>query len=324
MELILDNLRGDYVQLVRHVAHGGKPVETRGLATRELTGVTLVFPNVLNPLLPIGVGRGVNARLAAIEALQLISGTQRHDLVRRVTPNFDAVLVDQADPDYGAYGPRIVTQLGDCVDILAADPTTRRAVIAIWNKGDLTHDGDRPCTVFMQFLVRDNGFGPALELHTHMRSQDVWLGVPYDVFMFTQLQHTVAFILGYPVGQFVHHTTSLHIYETDLSKVDKLHSPYDEPGDDPKALSAVEGVELPLGVQCARESPGADHTGVDLYALDVASYLLEGSANEDEQSRNPWYAEVLARVHDSYTPPPPPPPATAAAVSPATFSAASK
>lgn len=315
MELILDNLRGDYVQLVKHVASSGKPVETRGLATRELTGVTLVFPNVLNPLLPVGVGRGVNARLAAIEALQLISGTQRHDLVRRVTPNFDAVLVDQADPDYGAYGPRIVTQLGDCVDVLATDPTTRRAVIAIWNEGDLTHDGDRPCTVFMQFLVRDNGFGPALELHTHMRSQDVWLGVPYDVFMFTQLQHTVAFILGYPAGQFVHHTTSLHIYETDLAKVDNLRAPNTDVVD----ATATAGVELPLGVQCAREAPGADHTGVDLYALDVASYLLEGSANEDERARNPWYDEIMTHVHDDFERV-----NTLASVVPATFSAVSK
>lgn len=295
MELVLNDLREGYVSLVNVIAQAGKPVVSRGLATREVTGVSLVFPNVLNPLLPVGVGRGVNARLAAIEALQLISGIQRHDLIQVVTPGFESVLVDQANPDYGAYGPRIIEQVGDCMDILHADPTTRRAVISIWNEKDLTHHGDRPCTVFLQFLVRNNGFGPALELHTYMRSQDVWLGVPYDIFMFSQLQHTVAFILGYPAGQLVHHATSMHIYETDLSKVDKLY----EPGDvvDLDSVSTMTGLELPLGVQCARESPGADHTGVDLHALDVASYLLEGSANEDENARNPWYAEVMAHVH---------------------------
>lgn len=297
MEFILNDLRGDYVNLVKHVTHSGKPVVSRGLATRELTAVSLVFPNVLNPLLPVGVGRGVNARLAAIEALQLISGVQRHDLVQQVTPGFDSVLVDQENPDYGAYGPRIITQVGDCIDILNADPTTRRAVIAIWNELDLTHTGDRPCTVFMQFLVRDNGFGPALELHTHMRSQDVWLGVPYDIFMFTQLQHTVAFILGLPAGQFVHHTTSLHIYETDLSKVDKLYAPDDIT--DLNAVSTTTGLELPLGVQARRNmmTPLGAPLEPDLYPLDVASYLLEGNASEDEQARNPWYSEIMAHVH---------------------------
>lgn len=292
MELVLNDLREGYVSLVNVIAQAGKSVVSRGLATREVTGVSLVFPNVLNPLLPVGVGRGVNARLAAIEALQLISGIQRHDLIQAVTPGFESVLVDSTNPDYGAYGPRIIEQVGDCLDILHADPTTRRAVISIWNERDLTHHGDRPCTVFLQFLVRDNGFGLALELHTYMRSQDVWLGVPYDIFMFSQLQHTVAFILGYPAGQLVHHATSMHIYETDLSKVDKLY----EPTGDVDCVT-TSGLELPLGVQCARESPNADHTGVDLHALDVAGYLLEGSANEDENARNPWYAEIMAHVH---------------------------
>lgn len=318
MEFILDNLRGDYVHLVRHVAFAGKAVETRGLKTRELTAVTLIFKDVTSPLLPVGVGRGVNTRLAAIEALQLISGIQRHDLIRAVTPGFESVLVDQDNPDYGAYGPRIIEQVGDCVDILHTDPTTRRAVIAVWNEKDLTHHGDRPCTVFLQFLVRDNGFGAALELHSYMRSQDVWLGVPYDIFMFTQLQHTIAFILGLPVGQFAHHATSLHIYETDLPKVDKLYEPT---GGDLKSVSTVTGLELPLGVQCSR-TPAPDRSPdgpLDLHVLDVASYLLEGSADEDEQARNPWYTEIMAHVHakaEEIN--------AVAAIHPATFSAVSR
>jgi thymidylate synthase len=295
LEFILDDLRGDYVQLVRQVAFAGKTVETRGLATRELTAVTLIFNDVTNPLLPIGVGRGVNSKLAAIEALQLISGVQRHDLIQSVTPNFDAVLVDQEDPNYGAYGPRIIEQLGDCLDILYRDPTTRRAVITIWNELDLTHNGDRPCTVFMQFLVRDNGFGPALELHTHMRSQDVWLGVPYDIFMFTQLQHTAAYILGLPAGQFVHHATSLHIYETDLSKVDGL----DANPPDLDFVQATQGIELPMGVVSGVDTRGVTSGDtLELNPLDVASYLLEDSANDLEIATNPWYANVMRNVHN--------------------------
>lgn len=287
MEFILNDLRGDYVQLVRQVAFTGKHVETRGLETRELTAVTLIFKDVTSPLLPLGVGRGVNSKLAAIEALQLISGVQRHDLIQAVTPKFDAVLVDSQDPNYGAYGPRIIEQLGDCLDVLYRDPTTRRAVITIWNEKDLTHHGDRPCTVFLQFLVRDNGYGPALELHTHMRSQDVWLGVPYDIFMFTQLQHTAAYILGLPTGQFVHHATSLHIYETDVLKIEGLDS-NPAPLDHDLPLGVVSGVDT-RGVTCGNQ--------LELNPLDVASYLLEDSANELEIAQNPWYANVMGAVH---------------------------
>lgn len=279
MELILNDLRADYVKLVDYLGEHGSSVRARGLATTELTAVTLIFPTPTNPLLPIGVGRGVNLKLAAIEALQLISGIQRHDLIERATPGFTRVLVDDRDPGYGAYGPRLVQQLGESLYQLKNDPSTRQAVLAIWNEADLKHHGDKPCTVFLQFLVRPNYLGhTSLELHTHMRSQDVWLGVPYDVFMFTQLQHTVAAALELPTGRYVHHTTSLHLYDRDLDAAERLTTPT---GQVPT---------LPLGVVPAEK--------LDLVcALDVAGYLLEDSANDDERAANPWYVQQLDLVH---------------------------
>lgn len=284
LELKLRDLRDDYVGLVNHVIKHGLPVAARGLATRELTAMTLIFENTLEPLLPIGVGRGVNTMLAALEALQLVSGVSRFDLVEVAAPGFARVLVDQEDPDYGAYGPRIVEQLADCVELLRIDPATRQAVCSIWNKGDLRHKGDKPCTVFLQFLVRLDPTGKfeTLELHTHMRSQDVWLGVPYDVFMFTQLQHTVANELRIPAGQFVHHVTSLHIYERDLESAGKLHT----------VTTQLDTTELPLGIVSA--SNPAEHGYDDGFS--VAAYLLEGNSTPAEDVSNHWYAAQLEQV----------------------------
>ena len=277
MELKLNDLRGDYVKLVRHIIEHGEHVSARGIPTRELTAVTLIFPNTLETLLPIGVGRGVNLKLAALEALQLISGVSRADLVRVAAPTFESVLVDAADPDYGAYGPRVVEQLADCIELLKQDPSSRQAIAAVWEKRDLRHVGDKPCTVFFQFLVRESGHGfTALEMHTHMRSQDVWLGVPYDIFMFTQLQHTMANELGLPVGRYVHHTTSLHIYERNLEAASRLRPPTD-----------IDFLDMPLGV-CSPKREG--------YAMDVAAYLLEGNTTAEEDSVNSWYAKQLELI----------------------------
>lgn len=274
MELKLNDLRNDYVKLVNHVIMKGEKVSARGIPTRELTAVTLIFPNTLEPLLPIGVGRGVNLKLAALEALQLVSGVTRADLVRVAAPTFESVLVDAADPDYGAYGPRVVEQLADCIELLKEDPSSRQAIAVIWEKRDLRHVGDKPCTVFFQFLVRDSGHGyEALEMHTHMRSQDVWLGVPYDIFMFTQLQHTMAHELGLPVGRYVHHATSLHIYERNLEAAGQLHNTTDSGF-----------IDLPLGV-CKPTRDG--------YAMDTAAYLLEGNTTVEEDDANPWYTKQL-------------------------------
>lgn len=274
MELKLKDLRNGYVQLVNHVIAKGDRVSARGIPTRELTAVTLIFPDTLEPLLPVGVGRGVNLKLAALEALQLISGVARADLVRVAAPTFESVLVDAADPDYGAYGPRVVEQLADCIELLKEDPSSRQAIAVIWEKRDLRHVGDKPCTVFFQFLIRESGHGfDALEMHTHMRSQDVWLGVPYDIFMFTQLQHSIAQELGLPVGRYVHHATSLHIYERDLKAASRLH-----------VIPDLDFIDLPLGI-CKPSRDG--------YSMDTAAYLLEGNTTVEEDEANPWYTHQL-------------------------------
>lgn len=280
----MNDLVNDYVTLVKRVRDTGRRVKVRDQETRELTAITLIFPDILNPLLPIGVGRGVNTKLAAVEALQLISGNYYHDLVMAAAPTFEDVLVDVNDAGYGAYGPRTAEQMANCVAILRADPLTRQAVVSIWNETDLTHVGDKPCTVFLQFLVRpDAGTMMALELHVHMRSQDVWLGTPYDVFMFTQLQHTVAHDLGLPVGKYVHHTTSLHIYERNVAATLKLEQNLDY--EHPRSAN------LPLGVIAPRtDNPEKDEP------YDIAAYLAEGTANEQETALNAWYSTQLDNI----------------------------
>lgn len=284
----MNDLVNDYVTLVRRVRDFGRHVTVRGQDTRELTAVTLLFSDPSRPMLPVGVGRGVNTKLAALEALQLISGSYHHDLVVAAAPTFEDVLVDLEDPNYGAYGPRTVEQVANCVAILRADPLTRQAVVSIWREEDLTHAGDKPCTIFLQFLVRPRGDTlMALELHTHMRSQDVWLGTPYDVFMFTQLQHTVARDLGLPVGQYVHHTTSLHVYARNIEATQRLQHAPESPAQRVHTNSLPEGVVVPDGVNPEQDEP-----------YDVAAYLIEKTAKPHEIQANLWYARQLDKIDD--------------------------
>lgn len=282
----MNDLVNDYVTLTRRVRDTGRHVTVRGQATRELTAVTLIFPDPTRPMLPVGVGRGVNARLAALEALQLISGSYHHSLVVAAAPTFEDVLVDLEDPSYGAYGPRTVEQVANCVAILRDDPLTRQAVVSIWHEKDLTHEGDRPCTIFLQFLVRPReDTMMSLELHTHMRSQDVWLGTPYDVFMFTQLQHTVARDLGLPIGQYVHHTTSLHIYERNVDATERLTLARDTGAHRLHINSLPHGIVVPHNDNPDKDEP-----------YDMAAYLIENTARAHEITANLWYAKQLDKI----------------------------
>lgn len=267
----LDDLRNGYVRLVGLVRHEGDTIASRDGLTYELTGVTLRFDDPTRVLLPVGVNRKVNARLAAVEALQLMSGTFDAELIQRAAPGYVDVLANPDDPSYGTYGPRLRYQLHQVYVELRNSPTSRRAVLSIWREEDLFHDGDRPCTLTLQFLLRGRG----LELHVTMRSQDVWLGVPYDVFMFSQLQLSLARQLGVAVGPYVHHVGSLHLYDRDREAANALTAcPADRP---PPA-------DYPAGVVSVAPEDTFN---------EVARYLVESGYGHEEAVANPWYVRQL-------------------------------
>lgn len=274
----LGDLRNGYLELVEEVVDHGVPVTSRGLATRELTTATYSFADPTGVMLPVGVNRRINARLAAVEALQLLAGDGDPALLLRASPSYVDVLVRPDELTYGAYGPRLRQQIDAVYHELYAHPDTRRAVLSIWREEDLTHDGDRPCTLSLQFLVRqraDDG-EDELRLIVTMRSQDVWRGTPYDVFMFSQLQLSLAHQLDVAAGRLTFHVGSLHAYETDVVATQQLvRCPDDRPAP----------TDYPRGVLST--SPLTE------YPTEVAEALIYGAARPSDAARNPWYVRQL-------------------------------
>lgn len=267
----LPDLRNGYVQLGTELIKHGEHVTARGMSTVELTGVTIEFPDPTGVMLPTGVNRKVNTRLAAVEALQLLSGTCDGELLRRAAPSYTEVLIRPENVVYGAYGPRLRHQLEAVYHELHRDAGSRRAVLTIHREDDLFHDGDHPCTLSAQLLVRRG----KLELIVNMRSWDYWLGVPYDVFMWSQLQRSFARQLGVDVGRYIHHAGSLHVYDRNREAVDMLvTSPADRSS----------SVDHPVGV--------VPTTSDDLFT-DVATHLVEGAYDHAEAVANPWYVRQL-------------------------------
>lgn len=124
-------------------------------------------------------------------------------------------LSDDGETNNSAYGWRIFSKFGfdqweHVKTLLQKDPLSRQAVIHI-KDADNRLTKDTPCTVYLQFLIRDG----KLHLSVHMRSNDVWMGVPYDMFSFCFLQVKMAMELGVKVGHYTHYAGSLHLYERD-------------------------------------------------------------------------------------------------------------
>ncbi len=81
---------------------------------------------------------------------------------------------------------------------------------------------DFPCTLFGNFLIREN----RLNLTIAMRSNDLWLGLTYDLPWFCGLIDRMIADLKptYPdlqKGMYTHIAHSAHIYERDIAKIEK-------------------------------------------------------------------------------------------------------
>lgn len=221
MEILVPNLLFGYADVVNAVVKHGRHKAPRGLPTLDVPSATIIVSDP-SRCLPIGTGRNISSRLAAVEALGLIGGFCDPNLLVRASADM-AKYMDGGN-FWGGYGQRARAQMPMIVERLVADPDTRQAQVVLWDPALdalVTDARDYPCTTSLQFFVTDG----KLELHVHMRSNDVWRGFSLDAFVFTQLQLAVAGFLGYDVGPYYHHASSLHIYESDIDSVKNLRTP---------------------------------------------------------------------------------------------------
>jgi len=210
-----------YGDVVDYVMTHGKRRDPRGIETVDAGPVTVVMRDIRYAL-PLHIGRNINRKIAAAEAVQLIGGFSDPDLLFYASANFKQF----AEPNgqfHGAYGRRIGNQLTHVVNKLTRDIDTRQAVITLWDPwlDNLPDKRDYPCTVMMHFAIID----AVLEMTVTMRSQDVWLGAPFDWGQFTQLQWTVARLLDIQPGTYRHITLSTHLYASNFTDVERLTTP---------------------------------------------------------------------------------------------------
>jgi thymidylate synthase len=148
--------------------------------------------------------------------LWYLAGPKTLDFIEYYVPRYRAES-DDGVTVHGAYGPGLFQmrrhdQVANVLNLLKARPTSRRAVIQLFDASDLASPHkDVPCTCTLQFLIRED----RLLLFTAMRSNDAYIGPPHDVFAFTMLQELMARSLGIDVGPYRHAIGSLHLYESD-------------------------------------------------------------------------------------------------------------
>jgi thymidylate synthase len=153
---------------------------------------------------------------------------------------------DENGAIFGGYGPRLISfdgvnQIEYVVRALRDTPSSRKAVIQLFDHNDVTeYHADIPCTCTLQYLLREG----RLSAITYMRSNDVFRGLPHDLFCFTMLQEIIARSVGAELGPYHHMVGSLHMYDDDVQDLDAFiaegwqattHAMPDMPHGDPQA-----------------------------------------------------------------------------------------
>lgn len=199
-----------YSLILESILQEGKQVGPRGMKTMELSPVYMEMTNPRERMFGHGHRKEVSI-FTYIEGLWILMGESRPERLVHYVPRMVDFVNSRGFLD-GAYGPAIGNQFELVYERLKADPDTRQAIVTI-NQPSLHQlpTKDYPCTLNFQFLIRDG----KLDMISHMRSQDAWLGLIYDSGEFQWFQEIMAGWLNLELGRYMHFVGSLHLYEKD-------------------------------------------------------------------------------------------------------------
>jgi len=167
--------------------------------------------------------RAINPFFALAEFSWIINGSNRLAPLQYFISNYNS-FSDDNETLNGAYGYRLrnyfkLDQITEAISQLKSNSDTRRVVLSMWSTNDLTANSkDIPCNTTIYLKIRNN----KLDISIINRSNDLYLGVPYNIFVFYLLQVHIANQLSIDIGIQTHFTDSLHLYKRDFKKVQTI------------------------------------------------------------------------------------------------------
>lgn len=215
-----------WLQLWKTVKENSEELESRdGDVVWECINAHIVMTNPTRNLSHNKI-RNMSIRYAIGEFLWYESATNKLKPIQAYTKGWDRMSDDgeHVNSNYGYlikkhYG---FDQFNMCIESLKANRNSRQAIMHYKPVFDFVEKPtkDVPCTISQQFFIRDD------KLHSivNMRSNDIWNGIPYDIFFFTSNQIKMAMLLDIEVGTYMHSAGSLHMYKRDYETALKNES----------------------------------------------------------------------------------------------------
>lgn len=107
-------------------------------------------------------------------------------------------------------------QVHAVLGMLTADPSTRHAVINMWEGETLDDNNCPPCCYTSHYTIMDG----KLNIAVIQRSADSIIGLPFNIAQYAFLAKAFARDLGLQPGRYIHVITDAHIYENQYGNFD--------------------------------------------------------------------------------------------------------
>jgi thymidylate synthase len=112
-------------------------------------------------------------------------------------------------------------QLESVINLLKTDPFSRRIVMSYWNPPDFDKMVLLPCHYSIQFYVREHYNIKYLDCLFNMRSNDMFLGNPFNIFSYTVLVYILALKCDMKPGKLIYNGGDVHIYKNHIEQIEE-------------------------------------------------------------------------------------------------------
>lgn len=230
--IVCKSINDGYQKLIEHLKSNSElSVGRQQGKIHEVRDVELILEDPRKSVLSLPV-RNMSRKYAAGECLLYLKGENNKEAFKFYSKAWEK-LANKDGTINSSYGYRWMkyrlsaktSRFAFALEQLIKNPDSKNAIIMLRDDSDIEADiKDRCCTLALCFSIRNN----KLNMRTIMRSQDLWLGLPYDVFCFTRLQQIMLYAynskrLEYEpevtLGTYTHQILNLHVYEKDWNKI---------------------------------------------------------------------------------------------------------
>ncbi|TDI69204.1 MAG: thymidylate synthase [Bacteroidetes bacterium] len=225
-----------YQDLLRHVRENGiSKTDRTGTGTKSVFGYQMRFD--LEDGFPLVTTKKTFFKGLAVEMLWLLRG----DTNIRYLNDYGVHIWDPWADKNGNLGPvygkqwvdwagangQTFNQIEQLIESIRSNPDSRRHIVNAWNVADVPDMALPPCHMFFQFYVGDG----RLSCQLYVRSNDLFLGAPFNIAEYALLLHLVAQQTDLSPGELVYTIGDAHIYLNHLDQIEEQLSrdPYPLP-----------------------------------------------------------------------------------------------